>query len=124
MDINSIPHRVKTPVPPNMPRICDQLRRQSMAPNFALGSFGGAAGSGEPGQGGPNPTGPPADGKPPRKDKQQKPMSRKITTGISQCSAKMTEILSWQSKLVENKNGLKPVLTNMFFFGELIWVHP
>lgn len=95
-----------------------------MAPNFALGSFGGAAGSGEPGQGGPNPTGPPADGKPPRKDKQQKPMSRKITTGISQCSAKMTEILSWQSKLVENKNGLKPVLTNMFFFGELIWVHP
>ncbi|CAK8995275.1 unnamed protein product [Durusdinium trenchii] len=42
---------------------------------------------------------------PKRKDK-VKPMSRKMTGCISQCSAKLTEILAWQSKLDENKNGL------------------
>ena len=36
-----------------------------------------------------------------------KPMSKKVSTTISTCSSKMTEILSWQAKLQENKVGLK-----------------
>ncbi len=35
-----------------------------------------------------------------------KPMSRRLATNISQCSSKITEILSWEAKLKENKNGL------------------
>ena len=43
-----------------------------------------------------------------------KPMSKKLSTFISQCSAKMTEILSWQAKLDENKSGLILVGTDFF----------
>lgn len=35
-----------------------------------------------------------------------KPMSKKISTALSQTSSKMTEILAWQAKLQENKAGL------------------
>lgn len=35
-----------------------------------------------------------------------KPMSKRISSNITACSSKMTEILSWQSKLSENKTGL------------------
>ena len=37
------------------------------------------------------------------KNKKVKPMSKRISTCISQCSAKMTDILSWKAKLTENK---------------------
>ena len=42
----------------------------------------------------------------PKKEKKSKPMSRRLSAIISQCSSKMTEILSWQSKVAENKPGL------------------
>lgn len=78
-----------------------------MAPNFGLGA-GAAPDAEQQGSGGP-----PADGKPPRGPKKEtKTLSRKITGSIAQCSAKMTEILSWQSKLAENKNGLNLELMN------------
>ena len=48
-----------------------------------------------------------------------KPMSKRISTNISQCSAKMTEILSWQAKLDENKPGLILVFINQ----AKSWVH-
>ena len=35
-----------------------------------------------------------------------KPISRQVTGCLTQCSAKMTEIISWQSKLTDNKSGL------------------
>ena len=35
-----------------------------------------------------------------------KTISRQVTGCLTQCSAKMTEIISWQSKLTENKCGL------------------
>ena len=41
-----------------------------------------------------------------KKNPKVKPMSKRVSTSISQCSSKMTEILSWQSKLAENKSGL------------------
>lgn len=39
-----------------------------------------------------------------------KPVSRRLSTNISQCSAKITEIVSWEAKLAENKAGLKLTL--------------
>lgn len=57
----------------------------------------------------PNPGGLP-------KDKKQKPMSKKLSSFISQCSGKMTEIMSWQAKLDENKSGLILVGTSDFMF--------
>ena len=41
-----------------------------------------------------------------KKGNKTKPMSKKISSSITSCSSKMTEILSWQSKLTENKSGL------------------
>ncbi|CAK9106107.1 unnamed protein product [Durusdinium trenchii] len=41
-------------------------------------------------------------------------MSKRISTCISQCSAKMTDILSWKAKLTENKVELTPVLIKGF----------
>ena len=49
-----------------------------------------------------------------KKNKPPKTMSKQITSCISSCSAKMTEILSWQAKLAENKNGLILAQKNMF----------
>ena len=40
------------------------------------------------------------------KNAKAKPMSKKLSSSISACSSKLTEILSWQSKLGENKVGL------------------
>ena len=35
-----------------------------------------------------------------------KPMSKRLAGSISQCSSKMTEILSWESKVQDNKSGM------------------
>lgn len=40
------------------------------------------------------------------KKPKEKPMSKKVATAISQCSSKLTEILSWKAKLQENTGGL------------------
>lgn len=49
-----------------------------------------------------------------------KPMSRRLSTSIAQCSSKITEIVSWEAKLAENKAGLKLTLgysVLLFFNG-------
>lgn len=56
------------------------------------------------------------------KDKKQKPMSKRLSAFISQCSAKMTEIMSWQAKLDENKIGLILVGTD-FMCSSPIYIH-
>lgn len=63
-------------------------------------------GSGPSQPGGDIPAPAPGDN---QKGGKAKPMSRKLSTAISQCSAKMTEVLSWQCKLDENKGGLQLV---------------
>ena len=50
--------------------------------------------------------------------KKTQPMSKKLSTFISQCSGKMTEILSWQAKLDENKSGL--ILVGTGFLAVLL----
>ena len=65
-------------------------------------SFGGG-GSGGAGSVGPHGNPPPA---PDKKDK-VKPMSKRLSTSIGQCSTKVNEILVWKAKLQENKPGLK-----------------
>ena len=42
-----------------------------------------------------------------RKQPKIKPLSKRISSSIAMCSSKMTEILSWQAKLAENKGNLK-----------------
>ena len=42
----------------------------------------------------------------PNKVAKPKPMSKKLSGNISTCSAKLTEVLSWQSKLDQNASGL------------------
>lgn len=44
---------------------------------------------------------------PEQPQKKQKPMSKKLSSTISQCSEKMTEVVSWEAKIKENKAGLK-----------------
>lgn len=46
------------------------------------------------------------NGDDPKKNSKVKPMSKKISTALAQSSSKMTEVLAWQAKLVENKAGL------------------
>ena len=52
------------------------------------------------------------------KAKKQKPLSKKLSSNISACSSKMTEILSWQSKLDENKTGLMLVSEDNFLLSK------
>lgn len=42
----------------------------------------------------------------PENNKKAKPLSRRLSTSIGACSTKMTDVLSWDSKLAENKIGL------------------
>lgn len=42
----------------------------------------------------------------PENQKKTKPLSKRLSTAISQCSSKMTDVLAWQSKIKENKTGL------------------
>lgn len=35
-----------------------------------------------------------------------KPMSKRLSSSISACSNKLTDVLAWQAKLKENKGGL------------------
>lgn len=46
------------------------------------------------------------DGSGNKKAPKPKPMSRRLSTSIATCSSKVTEILSWISKLDENKTGM------------------
>ena len=62
---------------------------------FAGGTVLGASGQGQPGNDDKN-----------KKEPKVQPMSKRISKSIGQCSSKMTEVLSWQSKLHENKAGL------------------
>jgi len=39
-------------------------------------------------------------------NRKNKPMSKKLSSNIAACSAEMTEILSWEAKIQENRAGL------------------
>ncbi len=47
---------------------------------------------------------------PPEPQKKAKPMSKRLSSNISQCSAKLAEVVSWEAKIQENKAGLKLLL--------------
>ena len=64
---------------------------------FAGGTVPGASGPGQHGLG---------NHEDKKKEPKVQPMSRRISKCIGQCSSKITEVLSWQSKLQENKPGL------------------
>ena len=90
------------------PLLCTEPRQNAMGVHMkALQgvSFGGGGGGG--GSVGPHGNLPAA---PEKKDK-VKPMSRRLSNSIGQCSTKMNEILVWKAKLQENKPGLKPSYT-------------
>ena len=58
---------------------------------------------------------------PPKKTKPPKTISKQMTGCISQCSSTMTEILSWQAKLAENKTGLILAKKKTFF---ILYLNP
>ena len=64
---------------------------KSLESDATTGSTGGNAGLPKPDE---------------KKTKGQKAMSKRLSGAISQCSSKMTEVLSWQSKLQDNKVGM------------------
>lgn len=75
-------------------------------------SFGARGQPGNPGTDGV--PGQPDQSQKPGKVPKQKPMSKKLSGNISTCSAKMTEVLSWQSKLDQNTGGLTAQLVSGF----------
>lgn len=89
------------------PHLLPSLRGSVMGPEMGKidnVSFGARGQPGNPGADGV--PGQPDQSQKPGKAPKQKPMSKKLSGNISTCSAKMTEILSWQSKLDQNTGGL------------------
>ena len=69
-------------------------RMDKLKMNFDAAAAAPPNGSPQPGEGG-------------RKPPKIKPLSKRISSSIAMCSSKMTEIMSWQAKLAENKGDLK-----------------
>lgn len=86
------------------------FRQKAMGPgmdalkavSFGLGTGSGSLGADQKQAGGEGN----GDGPGNKKAPKPKPMSRRLSTSIATCSSKMTEILSWKSKLDENKTGM------------------